>query len=81
MERHLVRKNPIQALVLMGTVARTDCAVVFFFFFFRLALEECWNSKPYGPSVPFTIASLFVRNVTRQKSAIENVLAAQEKLT
>jgi hypothetical protein len=47
----------------------------------RLAIEECWKLNLSGLAVPFTITSLFVRNVSRQKTAVESVLAAQERLT
>ena len=47
----------------------------------RFAIDECWKSNPSRPSVPFTIASLFVRNVTQQKRPIERILAEQEKIT
>jgi len=46
----------------------------------RLAIEEVWKTKQERGSIPFVIASIFMRGATRQKDAAERVLADSEKL-
>lgn len=46
-----------------------------------LAIEEVSNAKPDSDSTPDAITSAFLRNVSRPKTSVDNVLDAQEKLT
>jgi hypothetical protein len=46
----------------------------------RLAIEEGWNSKHPAESIPFILTAKFIQNLSRPKSAVEQVLATQEKL-
>ncbi len=47
----------------------------------RLAIEECWNLRADDPGkFPFVLSSIFMRNVTRQKDAKEQLLSDREKL-
>ncbi|HEV2315358.1 MAG TPA: hypothetical protein VGR94_08645 [Candidatus Acidoferrales bacterium] len=47
---------------------------------FRLAIEEVSKSKHQSGFIPNAITSEFLRNVSRQKTSVDNVLDAQEKL-
>ena len=47
---------------------------------FRLAIEEVSDSKHQSGCIPYVITSAFLRNVSRQKTSLDNVLDAQEKV-
>ena len=46
----------------------------------RLAIEECWRAKDPAASIPFIVTRIFIKNRTQQKTALERVLADQERL-
>lgn len=46
----------------------------------KFAISECWKSKPIPHSFPFVLTSIFMRNVTQQKDAAEQILAEQDRL-
>lgn len=47
----------------------------------RRAIEECWKLQAAPPgSIPFVLASIFMRNVAEQKNPAARVLAEREKL-
>ena len=47
---------------------------------FRLAIEEVSKSKHQSGFIPYAITSAFLRNVSRQKTSVDNVLDAQERI-
>jgi len=47
----------------------------------RLAIEQSWNAKDPPEYVPFVLTTTFLNLQSRQKNAVERVLAEQEKLT
>jgi hypothetical protein len=48
---------------------------------FRLAVEEVCKTKHERGFVPYVMTSAFLRNVARQKTSVDSVLDAEEKLT
>lgn len=48
---------------------------------FRLAVEECWNSKQETALIPYGLSSAFLRSKLRQKNPLDRVLDAQESLS
>ncbi len=48
---------------------------------FRLAVEEVSKSRHQSGFIPYAITSAFLRNVSRQKTSVDNVLDVQERLT
>lgn len=48
---------------------------------FRLAIEEVSQSKHQSGFIPYALTSAFLRNVSRQKTSVDNVLDAQERVS
>ncbi len=48
---------------------------------FRLAIEEVSKSQHQSGFIPYAITSAFLRNVSRQKTSVDNVLDLQDRLT
>lgn len=48
---------------------------------FRLAIEEVSKSRHQSGFIPYAITSAFLKNVSRQKTSVDNVLDVQERLT